>query len=413
MDSSTSVRAEAPAGARRFVSVLLLGMLVTLGPLTIDLNLPAFPMMQRDLHADAGAVQWTITGAALGFGVGHVLVGPASDALGRRPVLLASIALHTTASVAAATAPDLGLLSLFRFMQGMGCAATGVVVVAIVRDLLDGSALIRMLANLAVVTGFAAMLAPVAGSQLLRVTDWRGLLGVVGGCGAVAFVAVAALIPESLPAARRRAPTPAVLLTRYRGLLTDRSFLGAAVIGAALWPILFSALATSPFLLQDGYGLSPQAYGLVLLGNAIVSVLVSRCTSRFVLPRVGPERVLLTGTSGILVAAFGLLVVSELDGGLALLVPGLLLLVVATAACLPSVQRLGVRDRPERAATAVSLLGFVSFGVAGLVTPLVGVLGVTSALPLGTVAAVAATVAVTASAILLAGRDPAPIEQER
>lgn len=188
---------------QRLVYVLVLGALTALGPFTIDLYLPAFPALQDELGISASAVQLTLTGTMIGFGLGQLIVGPWSDKVGRRLPLILSTLLHIAASVGAAFAPDIAWLMVFRLLQGFGAAAGGVVAMAMVRDLFGGKPLVRMLSRLALVNGLAPVLAPVIGSQLLAFMDWRGVFWVLGAYGLVVVVAVALLIVETLPASKR------------------------------------------------------------------------------------------------------------------------------------------------------------------------------------------------------------------
>ena len=158
---------------QRLVYVLLLGGLTALGPLTIDLYLPAFPILEEDLGVSAGAIQLTLTGTTIGFALGQLVVGPWSDRIGRRLPLIIATLLHIAACVGAAVSPEIVTLGVFRVLQGAGAAAGGVVAMAMVRDLFGGRPLVRMLSRLALITTLAPLLAPLIGSQMLRFTDWR------------------------------------------------------------------------------------------------------------------------------------------------------------------------------------------------------------------------------------------------
>jgi MFS transporter, DHA1 family, multidrug resistance protein len=389
---------------RRTVLIVVLASLVALGPFTIDLYLPALPRMQGDLHATATQIQLTLTGATLGFGLGQLFVGPLSDSVGRRVPLLAAAGLHIAASLGAAFATDVGVLGVFRFAQGMGCTAAGVVVIAVVRDLFDGRDLVRMLANLAVVSGIAPIAAPLLGSGLLAVTDWRGLFLVIAGYGLASAIAVAFIVPESLPRRRRHPFGARSLAARYRVLLGDRRFVLVAVIGSMAWACLFANLAASPFLFQRVHSLSVGQYGLVFGAMTLCSVLVGQATSRVVLRRVDPSRVLPFAGLGILLGATGILV---FNGSLLGLVLPLVVVTMSCAVTMPCAQVLGLRDHAARAGTAASLLGAVNFGVASLVTPLVGALGVGSPVAMATVMLCASVVLGAAALVLVRLRPPA------
>ena len=188
---------------RRVLYIVLLGALTALGPFTIDLYLPAFPVLEADFQTTAAAIQLTLTGTMIGFALGQLIVGPLSDKVGRRVPLLSVTALHVAASVAAALAPTLELLSAARVLQGAGAAAGGVVAAAIVRDLFGGRRLVVMLSRLALVSGVAPVLAPLVGSALLLVMPWRGIFVVLAVYGAVMLVSAIVFLPETLPRARR------------------------------------------------------------------------------------------------------------------------------------------------------------------------------------------------------------------
>ncbi|NLA10481.1 MAG: multidrug effflux MFS transporter, partial [Microbacteriaceae bacterium] len=246
---------------RRILYILVLGALTALGPFTIDLYLPAFPILEHDFNTTASAIQLTLTGTMIGFGLGQLVVGPWSDKVGRRIPLLTTTSVHIIASVAAAVAPTLELLAAARVLQGAGAAAGGVVAVAIVRDLFGGKPLVLMLSRLALVSGVAPVIAPLIGSGLLLITDWRGIFLVLAIYGAVMLSCAIFLVPETLPAARRQERGSTTVLQRYRNVLGDRVFLGLIVIGSMTFSGLFSYLSASSFLFQETYGFDAQLYG--------------------------------------------------------------------------------------------------------------------------------------------------------
>ena len=227
--------------------VVTLGALVGLGPFTIDLYLPAFPQLTRDLLVSDAAVQLTLTGTTVGFGLGQLLVGPWSDRVGRRMPLLVATAVHVLASVGAALSPDIGTLGIFRVLQGMGAAGGGVVAMAMVRDLFGGRPLVKMLSRLALVTSLAPIVAPVIGSQMLRLVEWRGIFVSLACYGFVLLVLGAALLRETLPKGRRSVPGHSSVLQRYRAVFTDRVFVGVAIVGGMRVSGLLAYLSSSSF----------------------------------------------------------------------------------------------------------------------------------------------------------------------
>ncbi|WP_447589903.1 multidrug effflux MFS transporter [Microbacterium lacticum] len=356
---------------RRVVYIILLGALTALGPFTIDLYLPAFPVLQQDFQTTAAAIQLTLTGTMIGFALGQLIVGPLSDKVGRRRPLLAVTALHVIASIGAALAPDLTLLAIARVLMGMGAAAGGVVAMAIVRDLFGGRRLVVMLSRLALVSGVAPVIAPLVGSALLAVMPWRGIFVVLAVYGAVMLVSAIALVPETLPKARRGANGGATVLQRYRSVFSDRVFIGVLIIGGMTFSGLFSYLSSSSFLFQEGYGFDAQQYGMLFAVNSLGVVLGVQTASRLA-ARFGPQWVLAFSTATLVLASAAIIVFDQLGLGLWPTMAALFVFMTACGFTFPCVQVLALDRHGKAAGTAASIIGASNFGVAGLISPIVG-----------------------------------------
>ena len=388
---------------QRLVYVVVLGALTALGPFTIDLYLPAFPALERELGVSSGLVQLTLTATTVGFALGQLLVGPWSDKVGRRTPLIVATAVHILASIGATMAPDIVTLGVFRVQQGMGAAAGGVVAMATVRDLFGGLPLVRMLSRLALVNGLAPILAPVIGSQLLVFTSWRGVFVFLTVYGALVIVASILLIVETLPPARRQEAGHATLRQRYHALFHDRVFVGVAVIGAMVFSGLFTYLSASSFLFQDVYGLDAQQYGYHFAVNSVGVVAGVQVSARLA-RRFGPQWILAGATAVLVVSATTIVVLDSLDVGvLGVLVP-LWFFIAGCGFCFPQVQVLALANHGKEAGTAASLLGAMNFGTAGLVSPVVGFLGIDTAVPMAGVMAVTSLLAVTSLWLLVRPR---------
>lgn len=356
---------------RRIVYIILLGALTALGPFTIDLYLPAFPVLEADFQTSATAIQLTLTGTMLGFALGQLIVGPLSDKVGRRIPLLAVTALHVLASVAAALAPTLLLLGGARVLMGMGAAAGGVVAMAIVRDLFGGRRLVVMLSRLALVSGVAPVAAPLVGSALLLVMSWRGIFVVLAIYGLVMLVCALFLVPETLPRSRRQDRETTTVLQRYKSVLSDRVFIGVLVIGGMTFSGLFSYLSSSSFLFQVTYAFSAQEYGLLFAVNSLGVVAGVQFASRLA-ARFGPQWVMAFSTGVLVVASIAIIVLDQAGAGLWGIMVPLFLFMTACGFTFPCVQVLALDRHGSAAGTAASLIGAVNFGVAGLISPVVG-----------------------------------------
>lgn len=386
---------------QRLVYVLVLGALTALGPFTIDLYLPAFPALEAELGVNAAAIQITLTGTMIGFGLGQLVVGPWSDKVGRRLPLILSTIVHIVASVAAALAPDIAWLTAFRLLQGFGAAAGGVVAMAMVRDLFGGKPLVRMLSRLALVVGLAPVVAPVVGSQLMQVMDWRGLFWVLGAYGLVVLLAVAFLIVETLPESRRHVAGHSSMRERYRALFRDRVYLGAALVGGMTFTGLFAYLSTSSFLFQQVYDFTPQEYGILFAVNSIGVVIGVQVSSRLIRGPVPPQYIIAGTTLVHLAMAIAIVVLDSSGAGFWGTAIPLWIYIAACGFTFPAVQVLALANHGAEAGTAASLLGALNFGLAGALSPLAGLFGVGTAVPMAALMGAAAVVAVASVWLLV------------
>ncbi len=369
-------------GAARARLAVVLGALSAFGPLSIDLYLPGLPGLGRDLGASASAAQLTLTACLAGLALGQLVAGPLSDRFGRRRPLLAGVALYAGASVACAAAPSVEVLVLLRLLQGLAGAAGIVIGRAVVRDLFEGEAGARFFANLLLVNGLAPILAPVIGGQLLAVTDWRGLFAVLAGIGIALLVAGAVVVPESLgPERRRPGGLPATLRT-FRALTRDRAFVGHALCGGLVMGAMFAYIAGSPFVLQELYGLSPQAFSLAFAVNGLGIIVAAQVMSRLV-GRFGAAGLLRWGVAQACVGAT-LLSVAVLVGGLgvwSVLLP-LFLVVSSVGLVNPATVTLALADHGAVAGSAAALVGVLQFLLGAVAAPLVGIAGTRTAVPM-------------------------------
>ena len=376
--------------------VLVLGALIALGPLTIDMYLPAFPRIADDLDAADSAVQLTLTGMLLGLALGQLVIGPLSDAFGRRRPLVVGLCVHAAASLLCAIAPSVQLLACARVLQGVSGAALSVVAMAIVRDLFSGVAVARIMSRLMLVIGLAPILAPTLGGLVLGFTSWRGIFLVLAGA-ALVLVAVALLgLSETLPPERRRPATIRSTLTAYRGLFHDRVFVALAFVGGLMMAAIFAYVAGAPFVLQEGFGLDTRTFGVVFGLNAAGLTLTSQLNPLF-LRWFTVGQVLTGAVLGAIAAAFALLVAGLTgSGGLAAVLVPLALVVSLAGLAIPNTPALALTRHGEAAGTAAAVLGCLQFGIGGLIAPAVGAFGSTTATPMAAV-----MLAVTGLAALL------------
>ncbi|MFJ5861518.1 multidrug effflux MFS transporter [Pseudarthrobacter sp. NPDC092439] len=370
---------------RKLLYILLLGALTALGPFTIDLYLPAFPALEASLGVTEAQVQLTLAGTTLGFAFGQLVVGPFSDKFGRRTPLILATALHIAASLGAALSTDITTLGIFRVLMGVGAAGGGVVAMAMVRDLFSGYAMVRMFSRMALVNGLAPILAPVIGSQLLLVMEWPGIFVFLASYGTVVIVATLFLVRETLPP-EKRGQSGLTAKQRYQALFGDRIFVGLLLVGGLNFGGLFTYLSASPFLFQDVFGFSAQQYGY-LFGINSLGIVAGVQTSARLIRRVPPQWIIAGATAWMFTSACLIVLFDQLDMGLWGVMVPLWLYIFGTGFLFPCVQVLALAGHPGQAGTAASLLGAATFTTAGLISPVVGWLGIDSATPMGAVQA--------------------------
>jgi DHA1 family bicyclomycin/chloramphenicol resistance-like MFS transporter len=379
---------------------LLLGAFVAIGPLTIDMYLPALPTITTQLETTSAAVQLTLTGTLVGLALGQLVLGPVSDALGRKRPLLAGTALHVLASLLVLVAPNLAVLGALRVLQGVGTAAGAVIALAIVRDLYDGRAAATMLSRLFLVLGAAPVLAPTIGGELLRFTSWRGIFALLAVYGVLMVVVGARALPETLPPERRQSSGVVGTLRGYRSLFRDRAYVGLVLVAGLTMAGLFSYVSGSAFVYQGEFGLDEQQFGL-LFGAGAFWLIAATQANPLLLRRFSPQQLLVAGTvAGAAGGAALVMLAGTGTGGLPAVVVSLWVVLFACGLALPNAPALALSRHGEAAGTAAALLGAVQFGVGAVVSPVVGLLG-NDAVAIGLVVVTALTLAIAVLVVVV------------
>ncbi|RON29363.1 multidrug effflux MFS transporter [Pseudomonas brassicacearum] len=365
-------------------TILILGALSAFGPLAIDFYLPAFPAMALAFGTDEKHVQLTLAAYFLGLSIGQLAYGPVADRFGRRIPLLTGVGLFTAASLACAYAPNLEWLMDARFIQALGGCAGMVISRAVVSDKCDAVGSAKVFSQLMLVMGLAPILAPMLGGLLVNTTGWQSIFLVLTGFSALAGLAVALGLPESLPAHVPRQPLSGAL-RQYGRLLSDPVFLGHALTGGIAIAGMFSYIAGSPFVFIKLYGVPAEHFGWLFGTNAAGFILVAQLNARLLAKR-GPA-FLLARTVWIYVGAgLALLAVSSLHTAQLwpLLIP--LFVCIASLGCiLPNASACAMNGQGARAGSASAMLGCLQFSVAAGAAALVGVLHDGSAMPMAMV----------------------------
>jgi DHA1 family bicyclomycin/chloramphenicol resistance-like MFS transporter len=353
----------------------MLGALAALPAITTDMYLPSLPAVEADLHTTQTAAQLTLSGTLVGAGVGQLVIGPFSDRFGRRLPLVIGISLHVAISLLCSLTPNIETLTGLRVLQGFFNAAAAVVALAVIRDRFVGSAAAQLLSRLMLVIGVAPLLAPTVGQAIAGAWNWRAVFYALALFGVVLVAIVWRFMPETLPEDSRSPGNPRHVASAYWSLLRDRHFMALAVIPGLGLALIMSYVVGSPFVFQNEYGLTAQQFALVFALNGAALVLSAQLNAALV-RKFPPVRLLRTALLVQLCLALLLLVVVATGaGGVFGLVAALWLVLSAQGMVPANASVLALHNYGHMAGTAAAVIGALQSGVAGLVSPLVGILG--------------------------------------
>ena len=378
------------------VLVAALGILSAVSPLATDMYLASMPAMADYFGTSASAVQLTLTTYMVGMAVGQFLLGPISDVLGRHRLMVAGNVLFLLSSVAVILVPTIEAVMALRILQGLSGAAGVVIARAVVTDIASGRRAAKLFSVLAMITSLAPVVAPLLGGVIASVAPWQAVFWVLAGFGLVMLACTVFVVPETLPRAKRHRGGLAAVAANSWKVLRTPSFMAYALAFGFAFSTLFSYISASAFVVQNVLGFSALGYSLVFAANAAGSIVTAIVNTRLV-DRIDPGRILRTAIVAMfLVNAAGLvLVLAGITGW-----PTLLHL-FASQACLGFIfgnaTALAQGRVPERAGAGSAVLGLLQFVLGGIASPLTGLAGQHTAVPMALSMAVCSALALAAA----------------
>lgn len=395
----TSLAADGPSRKQRLQLAVILGAIATIGPLSIDMYLPALPALSTHFSTSPAMVQLSLTFFLLGLASGQLVAGPLSDVYGRRVPLFIGMVIYAASSLLCAFSPSIGLLVFLRFIQGLAGSVGVVISRAAVRDMYSGSELTKFFSLLMIVNGLGPIFAPVLGGQLLRVTTWQGVFVVLFVFGLLFAAIILLRLPETLPKERRVKSGLRGTLRTFLILLGNAKFMGYALSQGLVTAAMFAYISGSSFVLQMIYGVSPQMYSLIFAVNGFGIIITGQIAGRLS-ARAGERKLLI---SGLLLCTFGgvLLLITLLAGGGLLPILLCLFAVVSSVGLVSTTSfSLAMQDQGETAGSASALLGLLPLLLGSCAAPLVGLGGSDSAVPMALVIAAAGILSVLSYLLL-------------
>lgn len=372
------------AGARLFMASIL-GFLAAMGPLCTDFYLPALPDMAAELGSAPSQMQLSITACLLGLSLGQIVLGPLSDARGRKLPLLVSLAVFIVASFLCAEASSVTELIALRFIQGLAGSGGVVLSRAVACDLFRGTELTKFFSLLMLINGVAPIFGPVIGGQILRFSSWSGIFFFLSFCGVAQFSLVLFGCPETLPPEKRIQGGMGQSVRAMLRLFGNRVFLAYMLIQGFVMAGFFGYISASPFVLQNIYGLSAQQYALCFGFNGFGIMIFAQITGRLC-TAYGDRVVLGVGAALSLFASLCVLAVGALHLPAVFMIASLFLFVSCIGITTTTSFSLAIASQTEGAGSASGLLGVTSFVFGAATSPLVGLGGAGTSLPMAVVA---------------------------
>lgn len=345
---------------------LILGLMSAVGPFAIDMYLPALPTIAADLGATEAAVQVTLTAYFLAFGVAQLFYGPMADAMGRKPPLLLGLAIFAVGSLGATFAGDIGTLTAWRFLQGLGGAALMVVPRAVIRDRYTGTEATKLMALIMLVISISPMLAPLAGSGVIALADWRMIFFVLLVVSGLSIALLIFGLSETLPPESRQKPELGAMLRGAKRLGTDPIFMALTFVGGFGMASFFVFIASASFVYTQQFGLSPTGFSIAFAVNAIGFFGASQVAAPLG-ARLGIGRLVRIGVTGFAAMTVLLAVIGHM--GLAsfpVIVVGLLIANAFLGLVIPTTMVLALDDHGDIAGLASSLGGTLQMLTGGL-----------------------------------------------
>lgn len=354
--------------------IILLGTLTAFGPLSMDMYLPSLPLIEKQMQTSTSLTQMSITTCLIGLALGQLIIGPYSDKNGRKKPLMVGLIIFTIISFLCSFTTSIWLLIILRFIQGLSGAAGLVISRAIARDLYDGSELTKFFSLLMAVNGVFPILSPIFGGMILKFTNWKGIFVVLGIIGAILFLGVFFYFQETLIIS----PTPKNevkhTFTIIKSLIKDKIFISYTLVQGLIIGAMFCYISASSFVLQNMFHLSAQEFSIVFAINGLGIVVMSQITGKLSY-KLGEKLLLKLGIFIAALASTALFISLFLPKHLLTVVIPLFFIVSMVGVVNTSAFSLAMQNQKKWAGSASAILGLGMNLIGGLLSPLVGIAG--------------------------------------
>lgn len=385
----------------RFYLILILGLLTAIGPLSIDMYLPAFPEIANELHTSVAQVMLSLSSFFIGISAGQFIYGPLLERFGRKKPLYAGLCIYLLASVGCAMAGSVNSLILFRLLQALGGCAGMVASRAIVRDIFSVEENAKIFSTLMLVVAVSPIIAPTLGGYITSAFGWRYVFGVLILVNILIIVGVYFLLPESKRADPDFSLAPGAIIKSFLSIVKHPQFYTYALTGAIAYGGLSAYVSGSPNLFMELFHVSEKQYGWIFAFISIGIISASQVNT-ILLKRNKSEEIIkiallcqsIIGTIAALLAYFSF-------GNLYLTILLIFLFLGCQGLIFPNASALSLASFGHNAGNASALMGALQMGVGAGASALVSVLQNGTALPMSGMMALCS---LTAFVVLLLGR---------
>ncbi|MCH3963136.1 MAG: multidrug effflux MFS transporter [Clostridium sp.] len=367
-----------------FKLAVILGILAGLGPLVTDLYIPSLPTVSKFFNASTSITQLSLTTSLLGLAIGQIIIGPISDKTGRRKPLILSLIIFTFSSLLCPLTSSIYVFILMRLLQGLAGAGGIVISRAMARDIYSGKLLVQFFSMLMLINGIAPIISPVLGAQLLKFVNWQGIFYILAILGLLLCIMVWAGIKESLSINMRSIGN---LRNNFVGLIhlfKDEIFIGYTFIQGFILAGMFGYISASPFVIQDIYGLSAQQFSLCFAINGLGIVTMTQVTGHLA-KKIPLNKILGVGLFISLLGSLVLFGMTIINGPLISILIPLFIVISSVGTITTTTGSLAMEPKGDEAGSASSLLGFMPFALGAIASPLVGIAGENTSVPMGIV----------------------------
>src|SRR5687767_2911817 len=367
---------------RRSLTILLLGLLTTIVPFSIDMYLPGFPDIAQSMNVTSAKVALSLSSFFVGIGLGQLLYGPLLDRFGRKKPLYAGLLLYFICSIGCAYTVSIESLIILRFIQAIGACSASIAATAMVRDLFPPEENAKIFSVLILVLSVSPMLAPTIGGYMSAAFGWQSIFVLLTVLGVLISLGVFFFLPESKAADKNFSLKPPAIIKNYLFVIKEPHFIFFAFIGALGFASLFTYIASSPAVFMEHFSLTQKQYGILFAVLASGLILASQINT-VLLRRFKSERIILTAV--IFQNSIGVLLflVSFLQLDNFWLIVSLLFFYLSTIGMvMPNATALAMKPFEKNAGSASALLGFIQMGLGALATVVIGLLNIKTVLPM-------------------------------